>query len=263
MILSSALPRTAVVRTLNCNSLRPAAKKALHQTQTQSYITTQPISTSRCLCTLTSSSHTMIKHEHNRYNSLYNQQQQQQLVQKRSNFSFAGPRKLSDILKTELLQDKSSTEISDMWMTYHEGKENVHGIVMDGKKGRSLLSKAAQCPFFIQPVFRGEGHFMIVSQFQTPNYFLLALLEDYKLDPAAAQPLLTISVFDDLAETKDVTLLRCDIINRGIEDDEGYKLCLNLINDYLEFEGVHMFNKKPDAFDVDEFVKGKEQKWNE
>lgn len=104
---------------------------------------------------------------------------------------------------------------------------------------------------------------MIVSQFQTPNYFLLALLEDYKLDPAAAQPLLTISVFDDLTESKDVTLLRCDIINRGIEDDEGYKLCQNLINDYLDFEGVHMFNKKPDAFDVDEFVKEKEQKWKE
>ena len=104
---------------------------------------------------------------------------------------------------------------------------------------------------------------MIVSQFQTPNYFLLALLEDYKLDPAAAQPLLTISVFDDLTESKDVTLLRCDIINRGIEDDEGYKLCQNLINDYLDFERVHMFNKKPDAFDVDEFVKEREQKWKE
>ena len=104
---------------------------------------------------------------------------------------------------------------------------------------------------------------MVVSQFQTPNYFLLALLEDYKMNPAAAQPILTVSVFDDLAETKDVVLLRCDIINRGIEDDEGYKLCQNLINDYLEFEGVHMFNKNPDAFDVDEFVKEKEQKWNE
>ena len=56
---------------------------------------------------------------------------------------------------------------------------------------------------------------MSVSQFQTPNYFLLALLEDYKMDPAAAQPILTVSVFDDLAETKDVVLLRCDIINRG------------------------------------------------
>lgn len=74
----------------------------------------------------------------------YNHPDHQLMIQKRTNFSFAGPRKLSDILKTELLEDKSSTEISDMWMTYHEGKENVHGIVMDGKKGKNLLSKAAQ-----------------------------------------------------------------------------------------------------------------------
>ena len=103
---------------------------------------------------------------------------------------------------------------------------------------------------------------MVLSQFQVPNYFLLAFLEDYKMDPAAAQPLLTISVFDDLADTKDVVLLRCDIINKGIEDDEGYKICQNLIKDYLDFENVHLFNKKPDAFNIDDFVKEKQQQWD-
>ncbi|KAL7455696.1 hypothetical protein ACHAWC_007230, partial [Mediolabrus comicus] len=157
---------------------------------------------------------------------------------------------------------KSVTEISDLWMTYHEGKDNVHGIVMEGEKGKSLLAKAAQCPFFIQPVFREEGHFMIVSQFQEPSYFLLAFLEDYKMDPALAQPLITISVFNDLAEKKDVILLRCDIINKGIEDDEGYKICQNLIKDYLDFDSVEMFNTKPDAFNIDEFVKEKQSQWD-
>ena len=122
----------------------------------------------------------------------------------------------------------------------------------------------AKSPFFLHPVFREEGHFMIISQFQTPNYFLLAFLEDYRMDPARAQPLLTISLFDDMAEKKDVTLVRCDIINRGIEEDEGYKLCQSLLNDYADeedFRSVHMFNKKPDAFDVDAFVIEKERRW--
>jgi len=182
----------------------------------------------------------------------------------RTNFSYAGPRKLSDILKVELLKDKSAVEISDLWMTYHEGKENVHGLTVDQAKGKSVLSRAAQCPFFLHPVFREEGHFMILSQFQTPNYFLLAFLKDYQMDPARAQPLLTISLFDDFAEEKDVTLVRVDVINRGIEDDEGYNICKYLLEDYAEeegFVGVHLFNKKPDAFDVDEFVKEKERRW--
>lgn len=103
---------------------------------------------------------------------------------------------------------------------------------------------------------------MVVSQFQEPSYFLLAFLEDYKMDPAAAQPLITISVFDDLAEKSDVVLLRCDIINKGIEDDEGYKICQNLIKDYLDFDSVEMFNTKPDAFNIDEFVKEKQAQWD-
>jgi hypothetical protein len=82
------------------------------------------------------------------------------------------------------------------------------------------------------------------------------------MDPAAAQPLITISVFDDLAEKNDVVLLRCDIINKGIEDDEGYKICQNLIKDYLDFDSVEMFNTKPDAFNIDEFVKEKQSQWD-
>lgn len=86
------------------------------------------------------------------------------------------------------------------------------------------------------------------------------------MDPARAQPLLTISIFDNLAEEKDLTLVRCDIINQGIEEDEGYKICKNLLDGYVEeedFRNVHMFNKKPDAFDVDAFVKEKEVIWKE
>lgn len=163
-----------------------------------------------------------------------------------------------------MLDGKSPAEITDMWMTYHEGKEKVHGLAIDEAKGKSILARAAQCPFFIHPVFREEGHFMILSQFQTPNYFLLAFLEDYRMDPARAQPLLTISLFDEMAETKDLTLVRCDIINQGIEDDEGYKICQRLLDDYAEeehFRDVHMFNKKPEVFDIDVFVKEREVRW--
>jgi transcriptional accessory protein Tex/SPT6 len=88
---------------------------------------------------LYSSSLQTIMHGHQNYHS-----SEIRRIQKRSNFTYAGPRKLNDILKTELLQDKSVTEISDLWMTYHEGKDKVHGFVIDGKKGKTLLSRAAQ-----------------------------------------------------------------------------------------------------------------------
>ena len=105
---------------------------------------------------------------------------------------------------------------------------------------------------------------MMVSQFQSPNYFFLAYLEDYRTDPARARPLLTISIFEDMADSKDVTLVRCDVIDRGIDDDDGRRICELLLDDYADdddFRIVHTFNKMPDAFDLDTFVQEKERRW--
>jgi len=106
---------------------------------------------------------------------------------------------------------------------------------------------------------------MIMSQFQEPNHFLLAFLEDYQMDPNGAQPLLTISIFDELAE-RGVSLVRCDVINRGISEEEGYKITQSLLDEYSaegDTTGVSIFNNKPDSFDIDAFIKRKERQWNE
>jgi ATP synthase F1 complex assembly factor 1 len=123
-------------------------------------------------------------------------------------------------------------------------------------------------PFFVQPVFRDGGFFMLITQFQEPSHFLMAYLEDYKLDPARAQPLLTFSVFDDLiAKPKidaNVGLVRVDVVNPGIRDDEGLKVVQNTLDAYCnedEFFHVKTFNKSPNSFDVDDFISFQNQKW--
>jgi hypothetical protein len=59
-----------------------------------------------------------------------------------SGFSFAGPRKLDEIMKIDLIEGKSKAEVSDLWMTYHENKEHVHGCFLSGDEGRTILSRA-------------------------------------------------------------------------------------------------------------------------
>lgn len=105
---------------------------------------------------------------------------------------------------------------------------------------------------------------MLLSQFQTPSHFLLAYLEDYKMDPNRAQPLLTFSIFNDFVDEHDISLVRCDIINRGIEEDEGRKVVENLLDAYRtdeDYERVLMFNKEPAKFDVDDFISCMNFKW--
>lgn len=59
-----------------------------------------------------------------------------------SGFSFAGAKKLEDVIKLDLIQDKSKAEVSDIWLTYHEEKERVHGDILSGKDGLSILDRA-------------------------------------------------------------------------------------------------------------------------
>jgi hypothetical protein len=177
-----------------------------------------------------------------------------------------GPKRLNDILKKELIEKKSATEISDLWYTYHEGKENVHGIILDGQVAQPLLKRAASSPFFIQPIFREDGYFMLVSQFMEPSHFIMAYLEDYKMDPASAQTLLTFSVFDDFSNEKDknLTLVRADILNKGINDEEGLKVVRAMLDHYAkddEYVLVKAFNSKPDTFDTDDFIAQQNAKW--
>lgn len=65
-------------------------------------------------------------------------------IRRHLSFSFAGARKLDEIVKKELLDNKTAAEVSDIWYTYHEERENVHGIIRNGSNGATVLSRAAK-----------------------------------------------------------------------------------------------------------------------
>lgn len=61
-----------------------------------------------------------------------------------SSLTFAGLRSLNDIVKKELLENKTPAEIADIWYTYHETKDHVHGLVLTGAQGKSIVSLATR-----------------------------------------------------------------------------------------------------------------------
>jgi hypothetical protein len=219
-------------------------------------------------------------------------------------FSFAGPRKLDDIIKRDTLEMKSTLEIEDIWLTYHENKvrvwyrvalvvfvgssccvewpgfciispcsvplkknlmqEGVTGLILPGDQGPKVLERATECPFIVQPVFREGGFFNMIAQFQKPCYFLMAYLQDYNMDPTAASPLLTFSVFDDFVKTKNVSLVRVDILNSNIQESEANKVVKSVLHNYIhEFDSVKTFNKRPKDFDFDDYVSRMSARWKE
>jgi hypothetical protein len=182
-----------------------------------------------------------------------------------SGFSMVGPKTLNEILKKEKISPLNRADIIDLWLSYHENKEGIHGSILERKQGLTLIQRATECPYFIQPVFREEGFFMLLSQFQSPCHFFLAYLEDYKMDPNRASPLITFSIFNDLIESHDLSLLRCDMVNKGIEEMEAVKAVERILECYLQEDEYHtkvkVFNKNPSHFDLDDFIYYMNQKW--
>mgnify|MGYP005841927773 CR=1 FL=1 len=62
--------------------------------------------------------------------------------QRHLSFSFAGPRSLDEIIKKDMLANKTGSEIADIWYTYHEARENVLGLVYKGKDANAIISRA-------------------------------------------------------------------------------------------------------------------------
>ena len=146
-------------------------------------------------------------------------------------------------------------------------QDQVHGTTLKGQDGIKILARAKESPFFIHPVFRDDGYFILVSQYQPNHHFLLTYLDDYKQDPARAAPLLTVSVFSDYADDPDfdLTMVRTDVMARTIDDDEALFLVSNMMdayrhdNEYTQY--LHTFNHAPDRFNFDDFLSRQTLLW--
>ena len=84
------------------------------------------------------------------------------------------------------------------------------------------------------------------------------------MDPNRAQPLITCSIFSDLSDELGIHLVRCDVINKGLQEIEGFKATENILDMYFEeneYKKVEAFNKKPESFDFDDYISCQNQKW--
>jgi ATP synthase mitochondrial F1 complex assembly factor 1 len=131
---------------------------------------------------------------------------------KAGGFSFPAPLSLQQIVKLELLVNEESEKIKTIWADYHAPKDDAVAATLSGDDYKLLKQRAKSAPFFVIPVNRQGGFFNMLCQFQD-KCFLVTYLEAYKENPALAPPCLTVSLYDDLLEKKDVGLIRADIVN--------------------------------------------------
>ena len=138
----------------------------------------------------------------------------QQLLQRSSSsIALPGvPRRLADVAKLELLEAEQPAALAAIWEKYHENRPELSGSCVPAAEHAQIVERGRESPLFIFPVRREQGHFMLLSQFDVQHsVFVMTFLEDYKRNPAAAQPWLSVTLFDELMDSKGLGLLRVEV----------------------------------------------------
>ena len=131
-------------------------------------------------------------------------------------------RRLGEVAKVELFEAEAPDRISAIWDSFHEDRPELAGCSVTAEEHLKITERARESPLFIFPVRREQGHFMLLSQFNAQSdMFVMTFLEDYKQNPAAAQPWLSVTLFGDLLTSKAVGLLRADIAPERLSKPEG------------------------------------------
>ncbi|GMI27593.1 hypothetical protein TeGR_g8198 [Tetraparma gracilis] len=191
-----------------------------------------------------------------------------------SGFSFAGVKDLASILDMEKCAPLNGDEIATLWKEYHADKSESIGWVGEGAVGKIVLHKARSknCKFFVAPVFdsRAEdpataGYYNLIVQFFEPSHFVLADLNQYQQDPANTNPMLSFSVFDEFLESRNVALIRADVISKALEEEDAKKVIRGVLSNFdgrsLSRDWVDEFNNRPAEFDFDKYVALQRASW--
>ena len=158
-------------------------------------------------------------------------------------------------MKMSLIVRETPSQIESIWSQYHQDKQRTISSTLPKASFKKLLARGSQAPFFIFPVKKDTGYFILFSQ-QQDNSFIVTTLEEYQKDPTNATPNFVLTMFDELVDTKGLALVRGDIIG-NFTDEESDTLRKQIFEHYLEdpkFALVDQFNNQPSKFDFQKYI---------
>jgi len=161
---------------------------------------------------------------------------------------------LDDVVKLDLLRDKSKEEIEHIWLEYHKGgAKNVVSAVAPPTALKVMTTKAAENPQFLYAVPRGQGMEFVLGQWKKTDCYFTPLIQ-YQTHGENAPVAFTIHHFDELAESKDVVLMRGEFDPNVFSAIEAQFLSMQMQMYYGEKTKpskqrlLHMFNHEPKHF---------------
>ncbi|KAH6824726.1 ATP synthase F1 complex assembly factor [Perilla frutescens var. hirtella] len=167
---------------------------------------------------------------------------------------------LETIMDVERAKKKSPEELADIWDDFHLGRGHI-GLSMKSKLYHLLDQRAADCRYFVIPLWKGSGYSTMFVQVQMPH-MLFTGLEDYKARGTQAAPYLTASYYKEFADSKDLVLVRGDVVFTSKLSDEEAKWLLEAAQSFylndVRYKLVERFNKQTREFEFKDVLQALE-----
>lgn len=159
--------------------------------------------------------------------------------------------KLEDVMKIDLIVDKSKDEIAEIWREYHQTKDCVSGI-LTAEQFDKMFERGSKYPTFLLPLPRNKGYEFIVLQFHGNDIHLTPLLW-YQTHKENAPECLTLVHYTDLRESKGIVLMKGEYDVKTINVQEAQCLVNELQlyychDDPERLKLLESFTKQPDNF---------------
>ncbi|CAD8165486.1 unnamed protein product [Paramecium pentaurelia] len=171
-------------------------------------------------------------------------------------FTYPCPRKLREIVKMSLFERESKDQVISLWMEYHKEKQHNVAYIVSKDEYEILKRNTKESPLFLLPIKRKGGHFQLIGQSQT-NSILFTFLEEYKKSGSFSTPYFILTIFEELLASKQLALIRGDIMDYKIDKDEATFLTNQFLKFYMTPElyekYIYTLNHKQHEFNYDDF----------
>jgi len=160
------------------------------------------------------------------------------------------PKALADVMKMELVQDKSADEIKQIWEEYNKHKDYIAAVIPSDSY--ALIKQGSQqYRTFLFPLPRSQGYEFIVCQFEGDEAHFTPLIA-YQAHKESAPECLTITHYTEFQE-KGIILMRGEFNKEVLNVTEAQCLANQVQLYYGQEDKVRLaimetFTKRPDEF---------------
>ncbi|XP_021766025.1 uncharacterized protein LOC110730532 isoform X1 [Chenopodium quinoa] len=168
-----------------------------------------------------------------------------------SGFSPFEVKPLNSIMDVERAKFKTPEDLATIWDDFHLGRGHI-GATMKANMYKLFEQRAIDCQYFVIPLWRGNGYTTMFSQVKIPHIIFTGL-EDYKARGTQASPYFTVTHYSEFADTKDLVLVRGDVVFTSKLTDEEAKVLLETTQSFylndVRYKLVERFNKQTQDFE--------------